>query len=77
MVTPDLEHQIRTIQLYDSAVQRIKRDLVEGDSSHRTEGDSSDRILDDRDSAVQPIRRGRSKGDTSDFTLDEQGTLFF
>ena len=86
--TPDLEHRIRTMQLYDSAIQRIKRDLVEGDtegdssrfegdSSHRTEGDSSDRILNDRDSAVQPIRRGRSKGDTSDFTLDEQGTLFF
>ena len=26
---------------------------------------------------MQPIRRVRSKGDTSDFTLDEQGTLFF
>ena len=41
VVTPDLEHQIRTIQHYDSAVQRIKRDLVEGDSSRLIEGDSS------------------------------------
>ena len=54
------------MQLYDSAVLRIKHDLTEGDSSlitegdssHRTEGDSSDRILDARDSEVQPIRRG-------------------
>ena len=26
---------------------------------------------------MQPIRCGRTKGDSSDFTLDEQGTLFF
>ena len=54
----------------------IKRDLTEGDS-HRTEGDSSDFTLDNRDSAVQPIRRDCTEGDSSDFILDEQGTLFF
>ena len=76
-IAPNLERTIRTMQLYDSAVQRIKRDLTEGDSSCHTEGDSSDFTLDNRDSAVQPIRRDCTEGDSSKFTLDEQGTLFF
>ena len=52
VVVPNLEHTIRIMQLHDSAVQRIKRDLTEGGSSHRTEGDSSDFTLDDHDSVV-------------------------
>ena len=44
------------MQLYDSAVERIMRDISKGDSLDRAEGDSSVVTPDDRDSAVQPSR---------------------